>query len=478
MRVRASRFTAVVIGLTAVSLILRCWAGSNELWLDEIWSVMLARRAASAGAVFTAIHLDNNHYLNTLYLRLLPASSRWVVYRLPAIVAGAGGAVVAALTVKRATRGTEHEPVAPLAAAVLLATSYPMVLYGSEARGYTMAVLFALCAVYAAQRFTTEHRVVAGIFVAVFATLGILAQLTYLQADLALITWTGVRLARQQRGLQRWMRDMALCHALPLACLIWLYVVDIRHMALGGGPVYSDASVVGGALSLSLGGPLDGRARTVVAGIAALLIILSLAVIRNSSTDEWLLMLFATVASPCLVLVLIRPTYLYERYFLVDIAFVFVALGWLISAVARRAPAAAVALVSLFVVANSVHTSRLITLGRGNYLPAMQFMIEHSNRPTITIGSDHDFRNRTVLAFYRQFLPPSVRFAYLPRDEWPVEGPEWLLLHSQDAAFVPPMALAAAGIRYQLDRVYPFAGISGWSWALYHDVRDAAAPGR
>ncbi|HEV8232999.1 MAG TPA: hypothetical protein VGP84_00320, partial [Gemmatimonadaceae bacterium] len=68
----SSRVAVAVI--VALALAVRVLAGTNELWLDEIWSYVLAHRLTSPVGVFTAIHHDNNHYLNTLYLYAIGAT--------------------------------------------------------------------------------------------------------------------------------------------------------------------------------------------------------------------------------------------------------------------------------------------------------------------------------------------------------------------------------------------------------------------
>src|SRR5512135_3181929 len=57
--------------MVLVGAVLRALAARGDLWLDEIWSIEWARKAGSFLGVFTNVHVDNNHYLNTLFLRAL-----------------------------------------------------------------------------------------------------------------------------------------------------------------------------------------------------------------------------------------------------------------------------------------------------------------------------------------------------------------------------------------------------------------------
>src|SRR6476620_3483199 len=80
---------AVVIAI-ALAVVLRFWASLDNFWLDEIWSWMMVRQLKSPLEVFTRLHHDNNHYLNTLVLYAFGPDAPLYLYRLPAVLAGTG----------------------------------------------------------------------------------------------------------------------------------------------------------------------------------------------------------------------------------------------------------------------------------------------------------------------------------------------------------------------------------------------------
>ena len=106
-------------------------------------------------------------------------------------------------------------------------------------------------------------------------------------------------------------------------------------------------------------------------------------------------------------------------------------------------------------------------------------MCEKTTGPTLTIGGDHKFRNPTVLAYYYQRLADVPWLEYLEDDEWPPDGPEWFLDHSQERSFNPPREIEAGEDqrhRFELIQLYPYAGLSGWHWAVYRNKNRPPVP--
>jgi hypothetical protein len=121
-------------------------------------------------------------------------------------------------------------------------------------------------------------------------------------------------------------------------------------------------------------------------------------------------------------------------------------------------------------VSNSLHVSRLIRLGRGQYQQAIQMINDQTQGPLITIGSDHPFRNPMILSFYQQHMTNLKPLAYLQEGQGPSDGPEWFILHEFQREQKPdPTFSDSFGNRYQLIKEYPSAGLSGWKWAVYHN---------
>ena len=110
------------------------WPARRDRWLDIFYSPDLK--------------LDNNHQLNTLWLYVLGDQHHWVVYRIPALVAGLLAVAVASAIGRHRSRAE-----GVFAAALGVAVSFMMVVYSTEARGYALVLLFALLAFIALRRY-------------------------------------------------------------------------------------------------------------------------------------------------------------------------------------------------------------------------------------------------------------------------------------------------------------------------------------
>jgi hypothetical protein len=235
--------------LVAVAAALRIRAAQNDLWLDEIWSLSLAHNVSSLVGVLTSIHHDNNHYLNTLWMVLLPGRSNWWGYRLPSMVSGVATVIVAGLVGNR--RGRVNAVILML----LTTFSYFLIVYSSEARGYSTAVFFALLSFFILDRFIKTPILWYAALFSCSVILGVLAHLTFVAFYLAMIVWSAYRLFIQRANLKWFIVNMLYCHALPMVFLLFLYLIDLRVLVVGGGRTeFSVMECFGQALTWAWGG--------------------------------------------------------------------------------------------------------------------------------------------------------------------------------------------------------------------------------
>ena len=140
-----------------------------------------------------------------------------------------------------------------LAAALLTGCSFVLVLYASEARGYALAGFFALAAFLALKRYVATPTVWTALAFGLATVLGVLGHLTCVQCYLGAFVWSAVGLWRRVQTRGEFAQRMAALHALPLAALTTLYVIDVRAMRIGGGDVQDRLDVVTSAAALAAG---------------------------------------------------------------------------------------------------------------------------------------------------------------------------------------------------------------------------------
>jgi uncharacterized membrane protein len=222
---------SAVAAIAFVGLLLRLPGSSGDLWLDEIWSLDLVEKITSIDQIFWRINHDNNHFLNSAYLYLVGPHASPLVHR--ALSIGLGVATVFATAAVTADRGRGTQ----LIASLLFAISYPMVHYGSEARGYSGLVLFTLLSILCLQRRLDGRG--SAITLGVAITLGLLSHLTMFFTIVVLVAWTAWRLLRNGDGPLRaalatgTIFRPALIAALPFAFSV-IYGARVLGFTMGG----------------------------------------------------------------------------------------------------------------------------------------------------------------------------------------------------------------------------------------------------
>jgi len=462
----------LLAALLVVAAALRLAAGRGELWLDEIWSLSFARELTAPWEVLTSIHHDNNHPLNTfslfLTVQIAGAHAASAAYRILPLLTGIATIPLLFWTERNDPESGSH--VRAWLAALLGGFSFLGIVYSSEARGYAPAAFFAVLAFSLVRRWQMDRAAERVGFAAVCA-LGLLSHLTFLFVYAGLLAWTAVRCLRH--GRFAWRSWMAL-HRLPLVFVVGVYLIDARKLVYGGGPPFRALEVLGRALSLAVGGPASGSLRY-VAGLLALSVILwGISDLVRQKRDEAAFFAGALLIAPASVLLFYNARFLDVRYFFVLLPFL-----WLlgaraltrISAQGILGPTAAASLVVASLIGGFVRLVPLLRDGRGHYAEAVAMMVSLTHGTDVTVGSDSDFRNRLVLGYYAERLPPGKAFVYVASSAWTPERPEWVLTHSfddlQSGVVIPSQLTGANGKVYYCVQAFTYGGISGWNWYLY-----------
>jgi hypothetical protein len=459
--------------LFVLAAAVRIAAARGDLWFDEVWSLSFARELDAPWEVLTRIHHDNNHPLNTLalYVTLKAAGAHAppVAYRLLSLVSGIAIIPCLCWLERRPADRVSHAHT--WCVAIASGLSFLALVYSSEARGYAPAALCAVVAFAIVRRdevqFTRNRRLA----FALACALGVLSHLTFVFVYAGLAAWTLVRARHAESiGWRGWFA----VHMLPAACLVGDYLVDVRKLSYGGGPPFRVSEVVARTLSVAANGPAAGALRNLAAGVTLVIVLGGIADLYARKDDEWVFFATAVLVVPVSVLLLYHARYLDPRYF-----FVLTPFFWLLAArslarlwtlrIAGRVAAATLA--GLYVTGGIAHAAPFLRYQRGDYAAAVETVARLSALTPITIGSDHDVRNRMMLDYYGEVLPRPCRLTYVPGDAWDRRGPEWFVTHEFEDAGPgsgTPASIAVNAVEYRLTRSFPYGGISGWTWHLYH----------
>ncbi len=473
--------------ILALSAVLRLPALFSNLWLDEIWSLSATTKLTSAVEVFTKYRSDNNHPLNSLFLYTLGDQQYWEVYRIPSFLSGVAIVLLAWSIARR-----EGYLDAVLAAA-LTAFSYLLIHYSSEARGYSLVVMFSFAGFYALQRLADRHTWPWALAYWCFSVLGTLSHLTYLFFFLAGLIWFPLHQRGRKANQMPIVCPFLMAFCVPGAFLLFFLLTFARRTVMAPVPYYnSGLDVLLETLSFAGGGPPSGPGAFAVSAIV--FTILLAAIVWHRWRDPALgVFYFVVIIYPVLLVTVRQRSMLEPRYFLVSIAFGMLAVSGLLANLFRRGPAAKVivaSMLALYVVGNGLHTAKLIRYGRGEYKLAVEYMEEHTpeavitvtsnhfspnpvaevhrSGPVLIVGEDHYFSNRLLLDYYRRYLSTGKSLAYYSGNECPLSGTKWFVLDSfERTAAVPNEFQDSHGKTYRLEKKYPHSAMSGVTWHLY-----------
>ncbi|MFO0846199.1 MAG: glycosyltransferase family 39 protein [Gemmataceae bacterium] len=463
----------------ALGAVLRLSAQRGEFWLDEVLSYNLAREAGSPVGVFAVKH-DNNHHLNTAWLTLWPEAAPWWLYRLLSVAAGLAAIVVAALV---ARRWGEAEAVF---AAWLVATNYWLVIASAEARGYSLAVLFALAAFGALWRYLDDGRRPWLVLFWVTACLGFLSHLTFVHAYIGFVVWSLRRFAKDRVRPGDELRRLAICHAGVVAFFAPFYLYCIRGMHVEGGPPGRLWPPIERLLAVPLGSelfpliagrPVSQVVNPVLVFCSAGLFLGGLKVLSERKSDLWVFFLVAVVASPT-VFLLRPPPILFERYFYISYAFFVLLVAQMVGFRFRqvlgrlgrvRAVLFCFGFFLLLIAGNLAALWSFAGGGRGRFAEALAFVLEQDASVPVKVTGDDDFRVGAMLGFHAGYFPDR-EVVYVSNNR-PGEA-EWVLVHRlNDRDPVEDEVRDTAGNVYKLGQRYPARGPSAWGWFVYRRER-------
>lgn len=462
-------FRTSVVVVCLVGAIIRCFSARGDLWLDELWGQMASQGMQYPWEAFGPGAFDGHASLMTFWVAKLPAAAASILFRLPALVFAILTLLV--LLGKPFCRNRAET----LVVSVLASFSYLLVLYGTEARGYSGMLLFGCLAIHFLDRALQTQSSREAFLYGISASLAILFHLSFLSTLFALCLWSEIQVNRREK-YPRAIVSLLKLHVLPLLTTAGLFLAKPTFLFSGGGPLRESGEVLLSSISILGGGRefvgLSGVALLLSAGLVVLVLVAVLWELRSKDSTVGLFALVSVVAPVCLV-IFFRPKFLLPRYFL------FPMLCFLIL-LARRAAdlfqgtaikrVVATALIGVVLAGNGGLLYDLVTVGRGQYREAIGFILREDQEQQVSVASDFDFRNFTVLDYYLPEFSDGHRLKKILADDSPDQAPRWFIAHSLYPGEVRPPQFTIDEASYALIRSFPSSPLSGMTWYLYRRI--------
>lgn len=457
----------LLAALVILAAVARLIPTHNDLWLDELISLRMARAVKTPWQIFTTLHKDNNHYLNTLYLYFVKNLNSPPAYRYLSLFWGILLVPAGYWFLARRSR------LEGLILAGLLACSYPLIHFSAEARGYAGALLGTVLAAAALAPWMSEENggmrsFFLALTYAVGLILGFLSHLTALLIWFPLAAGSLVILA-ERPGRRQWIARWVLLNSLPASALAALYLLDLRFLTEAGGQPMTVSHGLARLLALGLGLPGTDTAAVWVLLLPTIgLLGWELAKARKSGEPLWLALLLIFLMPGVCVLVL-HPGFFSPRYFLVVLPFFYAAFAMLLARLTatRNGRIACAVIVMLFAAGQALLYRNFLRVGHGQFTAAVEYMMAHTSSPRLIVTSNQDYRAGVELSYYAPRLLKHQQLFYVPQGNSSMQ-PDWYILHQEGYELPAPPSLNVPG-QQEWFRVAYFGAseLSGQAWTIY-----------
>ena len=451
-------------------LVLRIIGARGDLWQDEIWTFDLLRTVTSPLGIFLDMSADNNHFLNTLYLYYVGPDATPMVQRGLSILLGTAMIAAAAVLLRRA-----HWIAAAIGAA-FFAFCYPMVHYGSEARGYAGLLLFMVTSIYLVERELAAPARRNRIWLGISNLLGTLFQPIMLGTVAVLIAWIAWRRWRESKSIKQALTDTQEIFSVTVRLMLVVAVLAVIAVyRVGGYKILSSQPFeaatflqgYGGMLRYTLGIP-DSIPGWAVLGVVLPLALAALAIFRDRLGARTSFYAFTFFGLPAVLFCSRLPNLIQYRYHLLQSVALLLLMAEIFVFAWRRGGwirALALTVTAALAVGNAVEIGKLFLYQRGHYQGIVR-TIATSGSPTVT--GNYDGVVNTVMEFYANRLHLPVD--YVSNADFCGSNATWYVEATVTAADLPD-AITLGGqecpATFRLQVRSPVRSLSGWSWTLY-----------
>jgi hypothetical protein len=449
--------------LFVTGIILRSLAAQGELWLDEVWNIQAIRNLHSPLEVYTSPNkMDGHSSIFSILLFFLPSHATDLVYRTPSLL-------FSFITLIVIFANSTQDIKLRLLTLTLFCYSYLLILYGTEARGYSGMLMFLALAHTSFEKIARKNAT--NIDLALFATATCLGFLFHY----SIIIWFfGVILAFLLTTIidrQIIKTKTALTLAIPSTFILIIYFVIVRHLPAGSGPHPSFLDTYLNLISITWGGPpisLFAPYSIVAALIYGMLFLWitssEVSLLLKDNKLVALYYLFTIIIAPILLTLVVQPEIILPRYFL-SISLIFLAL--LAQHIYRTRN---FIYLIIFLLGNIILNFNLARDQRGSYNNIIRYMLTYNDNPNhkLEILTDHNFRHEMMLNYYSP-----GRIKVVKNDDHLSNVPAWYLAHELDWFASHPATITLENKKlgtkekYQLKLQSKSTPLSGWQNLLY-----------
>jgi hypothetical protein len=231
-----STWLFIILGL---GIFTRAYFLSQPIRGDEAYT-FLTYIQGSFSALFE-YSAPNNHILNTLLIKFVttffPASPASI--RFPAFLAGLAGIILMFFL----CRSLHKSPYAGIFAAALTAVFPYLILYSTNARGYTLIVALTIVVVWIGHRFVDVPSKTGVFWLALFSALGLLAMPTMVLPLAGIFFWLLVLLLLKRTPLNVVLRQFVLPFGLLSALFTTVFYAPVVYVSGGVAPIVANKFV-------------------------------------------------------------------------------------------------------------------------------------------------------------------------------------------------------------------------------------------
>jgi hypothetical protein len=386
-------------------------------------------------------------------LAALEPTEHAYLLRLPAVLAGTACVALAGM-LGGASRPTRF------ALLVLTATSYLLVHYSSEARGYALAALASVACLVLLWHPRWQKGFLTAVLFNAACLFGLISHFSFLHFYAACLAWWLWR-AMRRRPWAAVARESLAFHALPAAAAVGIGLLALS-MQVAGGTSRPVEEVLRAGASLTLGLPEHGSLAWLGAGAFAAAIVLVLSRLAARGDDRWILYALGIGLPSAILLIARRGEFAAVRYLLPSVLLSLLLLGEGLGQLhgrGKRGRLAYAVLLLLFVASNARLLAPLLRYGRGEYSRTLAAIADRESKATIEVGLG-DESMRLALEHYAAEQERPFRFV------GPEGGTTWII----DRERADGRALPSRNPSYEIVERFRGAPRRGGRWILYHRV--------